>query len=163
MRRSGKKALIQLFSQASETPFDLSGVSSDGFSRSNEFKFEIVGEVKENVSGYNETYGESIPVGQSAWTADIKSFYNNGSEEVNAVLASMFSTQHNADTNSGNEWYYSNYYSLVIMPDGNKAGHEKFTLSNAVIKNYAPDMPHDDIMTLSAQFSGGKWLREIIA
>lgn len=163
MRRTGKKALIQLVQDYVATPFDLSGLSSDNFSRSNEFSFEITAEVQENVSGYNETYGESIPVGQSAWTASIKSYYNHAAGEVNAVLRAMVLAQHNADTNSANDWNYSPAYALVIYPDGNKSGFEKWTLDNAVIKNYAPDMPHDDIMTLSAQFSGGKWTCEIVA
>jgi len=162
MRRSGKKALIQL-AQSYGTTFDLSGLSNDNYSRSNEFKFEISAEVKEGVSGYGETYGESIPIGQSAWTADIKSFYNHAAGEVNTVLINMFTNQHTADTNWGAEWGYTSAYSLIIMPDGNVSGKEKWTMYNAVLKNYAPDMPHDDIMTLSAQFSGGKWTRELIA
>jgi len=157
MRRSGKKALIQL--KFESQTIDLSGTSGDGSSRSNEFQFEISGEVQENVSGYNERFGESVPVGQTSWTASIKSFFNHATGEVNEWLSTMFDRQHNPEY----YWVYHQGYSLVIMPDGNRSGYEKFTLSNAVIKNYAPDLPHDDIMTLSAQFSGGTWSRELIA
>lgn len=158
MRRSGKKALIQIQLDA-ETPFDISGVSTDGTSRSNEFSFEIAGEVQENVSGYNEAFGESVPVGQSAWTASVKSFYNHAVGEVNRFLRTMFSNQHDP----ANNWDYSQSYKLIVMPDGNRSGFEKWTLYNAVIKNYAPDTPHDDMMALNAQFSGGKWACETIA
>lgn len=158
MRRSGKRALIQLVLDA-ETPFDLSGLSSDNISRSNEFSFEITGEVQEGVSGYNEPYGESVAVGQSSWTASIKAFWNHLPTEVNAVLAEMFDAQHKPDRTQD----YWDAYRLIIMPDGNRSGFEKWTLSNAVIKNFAPDMPHDDMMALNAQFSGGKWSRERIA
>jgi hypothetical protein len=158
MRRSGKRALIQL-EQNWESTFDLSGLSTDGISRSNEFKFEITGEVVENVSGFNEKFGETVPVGQSAWTANIKVFYNHVQTEAPAVLATMFSNQHDPATNLS----YDGAYRLVIMPDGNVSGYEKYTLYNAVIKNYAPDTPHDAVMTLDATFSGGKWVRELIA
>lgn len=158
MRRSGKKALIQL-EQNYVTPFDLSGVSSDGHSRSNEFQFEISAEVKEGVSGFNERFGESVPVGQTSWTASIKVFYNHVVTDVNRVLSEMFERQHDP----ANEWAYAQSYRLFIMPDGNRSGFEKWTLHNAVIKNYAPDMPHDDIMTVSVQFSGGTWQLDHIA
>ncbi len=158
MRRSGKKALIQIQFEA-ETPFDISGASSDGFSRSNEFSFEINAEVAEGVSGYNEKYGETIPIGQSAWSASIKSFYNHAIGEVNEFLRTMFARQHDPDNN----WDYDLSYKLIIMPDGNRAGYEKWTLHNAVLKNFAPDMPYDDIMTVGAELSGGKWAFETIA
>ena len=158
MRRTGKKALIQLQFE-SETPFDISGASSDGYSRSNEFSFEINAEVVEGVSGYNEKYGETIPVGQTAWAANVKSFYNHSAGEVNAYLRLMTTRQHDPDNN----WDYDFSYKLIVMPDGNRAGYEKWTLSNAVIKNYAPDTPHDDIMTLAAEFTGGKWAFETIS
>jgi hypothetical protein len=152
MRRSGKKALIKIQFET-ETPFDISGASSDGYSRSNEFSFEISAEVQEGVSGYNEKYGETIPIGQTAWSASIKSFYNHANGEVNAFLRTMFTRQHDPDNN----WDYDFSYKLIIMPDGDRLGFEMWTLSNAVIKNYAPDLPHGDIMTLAAEFSGGKW------
>ena len=158
MRRSGKKALIQLQFDI-EDPFDISGLSTDGHSRSNEFSFEIAANVAENVSGYNEKYGESIPIGQTNWTASIKSFYNHAADEVNVYLHTMFTRQHDPDNN----WDYARSYRLIIMPDGDRSGFERWTLYNAVIKNYAPDIPHDDIMTLAGQFSGGQWLRETIA
>lgn len=158
MRRSGKRALIQL-AMDNEAPFDLSGLSSDNTSRSNEFSFEITGEVKEGVSGYNEAYGESVAVGQSSWSASIKSFWNHLPTEVNTVLAAMFNVQHKPESTQD----FWDAYRLIIMPDGNRSGFEKWTLEHAVIKNYAPDFPHDDIMTLGAQFSGGKWTREVIA
>ncbi len=157
MRRSGKKALIQIQFEE-DTPFDISGVSSDGASRSNEFSFEITAEVKEGVSGYNEKFGESIPVGQSAWSAKVKAFYNHAIDEVNRFLSVMFTNQHDPDNN----WDYAQSYKLIIMPDGDRSGYEKWTLYHAAIKNYAPDLPHDDIMTLAAQFNGGKWTCETI-
>jgi hypothetical protein len=159
MRRSGKKALIQLQFD-SDTPFDISGLSSDGYSRSNEVSFEITGEVKEGVSGYNEKYGETIPIGQSAWSASVKSFYNHVAGEVVDALEQMFTRQHDPDNN----WDYSQSYKLIIMPDGNRSGFEKWTLSNAVIKKEpTPMIPYDDIMTIAVDFSGGKWQRERIA
>lgn len=158
MRRSGKKALIQI-QLNSETPFDISGVGSDGFSRSNEFAFEISAEVQEGVSGYNEAFGESVPVGQSSWSASVKSFYNHVVGEVNRYLRTMFSNQHDP----ANNWDYATAYKLIVMPDGNRSGFEKWTLYNAAIKTYSPDTPHDDMMTLSAEFSGGKWACETIA
>lgn len=158
MRRTGKKALIQIQFE-SDTPFDISGLSSDGASRSNEFQFEIAGEVKEGVSGYNEKFGESIAVGQSSWSASVKSFYNHAVGEVNAYLRTMFIRQNDPDNN----WDYAQSYKLIIMPDGNRSGFEKWTLHNAVIKNYSPDLPHDDMMVVSAPFSGGKWICETIA
>jgi hypothetical protein len=157
MRRSGKRALIQL-EQNWTTTFDLSGLSSDGVSRSNEFQFEIAAEVKEGVSGYNEKFGESVPIGQSGWTASIKSFFDHRPAEINKVLRQMFEYQHNADVRES----YDHAWRLIVMPDGNVSGYEKWTLHNAVIKTYAPDFPHDDIMTLAAQFSGGKWQCDII-
>lgn len=158
MRRSGKKALIQIQFDTDE-PFDISGLSTDGYSRSNEFSFEITADVKENVSGYNEKYGESIPVGQSAWSASVKSFYNHAAGEVVDYLKTMFNRQHDPD----NDWDYGQSYRLIIMPDGERSGFERWILSNAVIKKApAPLMPFDDIMTIGVDFSGGKWSNETI-
>jgi hypothetical protein len=152
MRRSGKRALIQM-QFADEEPFDISGLTTDGFSRSNEFSFEINAEVQEGVSGYNEKHGETIPIGQGAWSASIKSFYNPANAEVNARLLTMFMQQNDPDY----EWAYGQAYTLIVMPDGEDIEREKWTLFNVVLKNYAPDLPHDDIMTLAAEFSGGAW------
>jgi hypothetical protein len=157
MRRSGKRALIQM-QFADEAPFDISGLTADGFSRSNEFSFEINAEVQEGVSGYNEKHGETIPIGQGAWSASITSFYNPANAEANAYLWQMFTRQNDPDY----DWEYGQAYRLIVMPDGEDIDHEIWTLRNAILKNYVPGLNQDEVMTLAAEFSGGMWACELI-
>lgn len=155
MRKSGKKALIQLIRGAG-TPFDISGVDSDGRARANAFSFAIEGNVVEGM-GYNEDYVESIPTGQSTVSADITTFYNAVSNEVNDFLWTMYEETHQvADCADRQE------YTLVIMPEGDCSGKERWEFSWAVIGSFNVEIPFDELMTVQAPFTGWAATRSII-
>jgi hypothetical protein len=156
MRRSGKKALIQFQRGALGTPFDMSGVSADGHSRANEFSFKIEGNTVEG-DGYNESWVETIPTGQSKWEATLTVFYNAALNEVNAYLWTMWAETHDtADCADPQE------YLLNIMPEGDCTGKELWVGTRATLKNLDIQTPHNNVMLIKMTLAGWMMDRSLI-
>lgn len=149
LRRSGKKALIQL-TVSGGTAFDISGVDTDGRSRANAFEFTIAGTIAE-ANGYNQPYTEPVPVGQSAVSGSMTIFYNAAASEVNEYLWEMYEAQHDPESCTDVA-----AYTLTILPEGKCTGKEQWTITGCVIEELAIKMPHDDIMTI--EFSWRGWV-----
>lgn len=156
MRRSGKRGLIQL-QRGTDALFDVSGLSADGFGRANEFSFSIEG-VTEEAAGYNDAWSETVPIGESKWTASITVFYNAASNEVNDYLWTMWTEQHNPDACTD-----AQEYTLWIKPEGDCTGKESWEGSRAVIKKLDIQTPAKNIMTIKAEFGGFEMERDTIS
>ena len=155
MRRSGKRALIQL-QRGTDTPFDVSGLSTDGHSRANEFSFQIEANTAEAL-GYNESWTETVPTGQSKWIAALTVFYNCTPGEVNEYLWTMWGEQHDTAACADPQ-----EYTLFIMPEGDCEGRERWTGARVVLKSLDFPLPHSNVMVIKLAFAGWTMTREII-
>lgn len=147
LRVSGKRALIRII-QPSGLAFDASGVGADGRARANAFSFEIGAQVVD-ADGYNQSYTEAVPVGQSRVAGSLTVFYNNDDDEANAVLAAMREMQHDPEACTD-----ASAYTLEIMPEGECLGKEKWTIRNVVLVNLEFAIPHDGLMTITVPWQG---------
>ena len=133
MRKSGKNAYIKLTAPDGST-IELSGLATDGRSRSNQYAMEFDFDTK-RAAGFEQDWKESVPVGSSLWQAGVFAFYNAADDEVEDFLTAMHEAQHApADCTDAGE------YTLVIIPGGRmlrvRAG---MTLAHAVLMRL--DMP----------------------
>ncbi len=153
LRKSGKNALIQLVEvveTVEQTPFDISGVGTDGRSRANAFSFTIEGTVVD-ADGYNQPYTEPVPVGQSRVSGSMTVYYNVTADETNDLLWTIYEDQHDptdcADPAS---------YTIKIMPEGECEGKELWSITGFVIENLDIQMPHDNLMVIA--FNWRAWV-----
>lgn len=151
LRRSGKNALIQLvevIDGVEQTPFDISGVGSDGRARADEFSFSIQGQVVE-ANGYNQPYTEPVPVGQSAVSGSLVVYYNGDTDDVNEVLWAIYEAQQNpaSCTDVAD-------YTIKIMPEGDCEGKELWSITGFVIETLDFPTPHDGLMRITLSWRG---------
>lgn len=153
LRKSGKNALIQLVEVVDEvegTPFDISGIGTDGRSRSNAFAFSIEGSVVD-ADGYNQGYTEPVPVGQSRVSGSMTVYYNGEASDVNETLWDIYEAQHTPTscTDPAN-------YTIKIMPEGECVGKELWSITRFVLENLDIQMPHDNLMQIA--FNWRAWI-----
>jgi hypothetical protein len=146
LRKSGKNALIQLVEVVSgveQTPFDISGVGTDGRSRANAFAFSIAGTVVD-ADGYNQPYTEPIPVGQSKVSGSLTVYYNVEADEVNELLWEIYEGQHDPESCTDPA-----DYTIKIMPEGDCDDKELWSVTGFVIENLDIQMPFDGLMAIA--------------
>lgn len=146
LRKSGKNALIQLvevLSGVEQTPFDISGVGTDGRSRANAFSFTIEGTVVD-ADGYNQPYTEPVPVGQSKVSGSLTVYYNVEADDVNDLLWEIYEGQHDPESCTDPV-----SYTIKIMPEGNCADKELWSITQFVIENLDIQMPYDNLMMIA--------------
>jgi len=153
LRKSGKNALIQLvevIESVEQTPFDISGVGTDGRSRANAFSFSVEGTVVD-ADGYNQPYTEPVPVGQSRVSGSLTVYYNGDTDDVNDLLWEIYEAQHDPASceDVGN-------YTIKIMPEGDCEGKELWSITGFVIENLDIQMPHDNLMVIA--FNWRAWV-----
>ena len=153
LRKSGKNALIQLvevIESVEQTPFDISGVGTDGRSRANAFSFSVEGTVVD-ADGYNQPYTEPVPVGQSRVSGSMTVYYNGDTADVNDLLWEIYEAQHDpVDCEDAGT------YTIKIMPEGDCEGKELWSITGFVIENLDIQMPHDNLMVIA--FNWRAWV-----
>lgn len=140
LRVSGKNALITITPPSPGTPFDISGVDTDGRSRANDFSFEIAGNVAE-AEGYGEDFVEPVPTGQSRVSGSLKVFYNAATGEVEDFLWAMYQAQHMPEACTA-----VGAYALTIMPEGDCTGKAQWDFSQMIIETLSFPMPVNDLL-----------------
>ena len=159
LRKSGKNALIQLVEVlvgVEQTPFDISGVGTDGRSRANAFSFTIEGTVVD-ADGYDQAYTEPVPVGQSRVSGSLTVYYNNTTDETNDLLWEIYEGQHDpvSCTDPAD-------YTIKIMPEGDCTDKELWSITGFVIENLDIQMPHDNLMVIALNWRAWVPTRSII-
>ena len=154
-RKSGKNAYI-LLTAPDGSSIELSGLATDGRSRSNQFAIEFDFSTQ-RAGGFEQDWLEAVPTGSSLWQAGVFAFYNSADDEIEDFLLEMHEAQHApADCTDAGE------YTLEIAPEGECEGKSRYTLSNAVLLRL--DMPAlpGNIMRIGALFGGWQSTRETI-